>query len=105
MHDDKQSWECAQTQEDETILSCRMIRVVEEEGVIIAENGGGLVERDTVFAKVCNRLLRIPVKLQVRHGRTYIRRTYLARGLALMRYGRSYNAGGVRRYKSEKTRN
>ena len=50
----------AQAKQDEAILVVGMIRVVNEEGVIIKEDGLGLLERDAVFALVGPALEYVP---------------------------------------------
>jgi len=56
MHDYKDSWFGAEAQENEPIFSGRMARVVQQQGVVIVEDGLGFVKRDPMLAEIRRRL-------------------------------------------------
>jgi hypothetical protein len=48
--DDQESWQLTHAEYDETVLGFRMIRIVDEPGILVVEDCFRLVERDAVFA-------------------------------------------------------
>jgi hypothetical protein len=56
-----------------------MIQIVQEERLVVAEGGYGLVEGDAVLSEVVPGFARIP--FETGHIVTYIRRMYLSRAI------------------------
>ena len=78
MHDDEEPRGGAQAEEEEAVLLGGVIRVVEQQRGVIAEDGLRLLERDAVLALVRRRLRRMPGEAERLHAERYIRRMYQA---------------------------
>jgi hypothetical protein len=52
----------------EALLVFRMVRVVNQEGVLVREDRSSLVERDAVLSLVQGALSSVPLKTQTRHA-------------------------------------
>ena len=79
MTDDQDPGHDARAEEDEPFLDQRMIRVVEQQGIVIGEDRGGLFERHAVLASIRGVFPLVPFEGQSAHGHlVYLRRMYLS---------------------------
>jgi hypothetical protein len=67
MDDNQEPPACATPQQNEALLSLRMLRIVHQKGVLIDEGGFGLSEGDPVFAAIRRRLAGIPLEPERTH--------------------------------------
>ena len=68
VHHDKGAERRAEAQQDEAVLAGRVIRIVDQQAVFVAEGGDGLLERNAVFAPVGGSLGGVPLEGPVAHG-------------------------------------
>ena len=67
MDDNQETSACATSQQNETVLSLRMLRIIHQEGVLIDEGGFGLSEGDPVFAAIRRSLAGVPLEPERAH--------------------------------------
>jgi hypothetical protein len=65
---DQDSQGCTQTEENESILFLRMLRIRHDPRVLIKKGASSFFERNPVFLAVRTTLPFIPFKHQIRHG-------------------------------------
>lgn len=61
-HDRKEAISLGMAQQDHSLLTDRMARIIDHDAEGVAESCGGLIESDTMLTLVPNRLLRIPLE-------------------------------------------
>jgi len=69
----------AQTEQDEPLLGVGVVGVIEQQGLLIAEDRLGLGEGDAMLTLVRGVLGRVPLEAEVAHLGMYVRCTYIAR--------------------------
>ena len=74
----QESKRAAEAKQNETFLVRRMIRITQQEGLVVAEGGHRLFEGNPVLSEVPPSLVGIP--LEARHTRTYILCMYRSGG-------------------------
>jgi len=73
----QESKRAAEAKQNEAFLVRRMIRIIQQEGLVVAEGGHRLFEGDPVLSEVPPSLVGIP--FEARHTETYILRMYRSR--------------------------
>ena len=79
MYHHQNSEPIAQPQEDESLFLVGVIRIVQQQRVLIIDYALTFLERDAVLAKVGSSLRRVPFELDLWHAVMYVRCTYDSR--------------------------
>ena len=70
----------AQPEQNEAVFRGRVLGVVDEQRVLVAEDGLGLRKGDPVFALVLSIFTRVPLEAELGHSETYIQCTAASNG-------------------------
>jgi hypothetical protein len=79
VHNEQDSQRSAQAEQNEALLAEGVVRIVEQQGLLIIEHGLRFFEVDAVFANILAGLNGIPIEAGRRHVLVYGHRMYGAR--------------------------
>lgn len=73
---DQDAKDAAEPEQEEPVLCLRMVRVLQQQRVLVSEDRFSLGEGDTMLAAVGGRLARIPLEPKLTHWILYVPRMY-----------------------------
>jgi hypothetical protein len=76
MNYDEETKAVAQAQEHEPVFLFRVIRIVDQQTVLVREDGLCVFERHAMLSEIERGLLGVPLETEARHGRI-VRTTYI----------------------------
>ncbi|HEY9425552.1 MAG TPA: hypothetical protein VIR34_00245, partial [Gemmatimonadaceae bacterium] len=92
MHHDQHPEHGTDSEEDEAVLRGGVVRIIDQESAVVAEDSDRLLEGDTVLAPVRGGLARISLEGELSHVAMYISCKYNIAGMPTVRLTQSSTA-------------